>query len=131
MNGYRRWADEMADRWEQRTAAPPSQHTPDAARAHTHEQRRRTQRLGVVFIAAAASGYWIPHVIYTGSVSQVRGLCASSAGSFAQALNRQAAADCASAGNWAAGLGLLALAGVLMLVVPALLVRSATDKRGS
>lgn len=131
MNRYQRWADGMADRWEQRVTPPTAQQARDAARRHAHEQRRGVQVVGVVLIAAAAAGYWIPHVIYVGSVSQVRGLCASSAGSFAQALNRQAATDCASAGKWAAGLGLLALAGVLMLVVPALLVRSVTHERDS
>jgi hypothetical protein len=80
----------------------------------------RVQVAGIICTVLAAVGYWMPHVVFAGSVSQVRSLCSSPAGALAQGLSEQAVAGCSDASIATGLLAMLGIAGLLMLIVPAL-----------
>jgi uncharacterized membrane protein len=97
------------------------QHVPSAGyRGGMNSHLTKVQVAGIIFLAAAVAGYFMPHLFFAGSVAQVRGICSSSAGAVAQGLNATAASACSQASAFAGVLALLGVAGVLMLVVPAL-----------
>ena len=96
IENYRRAADRHLDERESRTPAAPG--LPGAWRLRDHP----------AVIAAAG----LAVIILVGSISEVRGICSSGAGLFAQA----AESGCARAESWTAGLAVAAIAGAGMIV---------------
>lgn len=98
--------DRVLDQMEARAGACPRRRSKGAGTAVT----------GTVLLAAAAAGYWQPGILMSGSVSQARGLCSSTAGQLAQAFSASAQADCSHVGAAVTLVVLLALAGFALLL---------------
>lgn len=90
---------------------------PGAWRLRDHPLAVAAAGLAVIMLAAVA--YWAPGVILVGSVSEVRGLCSSSAG----LLGHAAESGCARADRWTAGLAVAAIAGGAMITAGLFLAR--------
>lgn len=71
---------------------------------------------GMVVIVLAVIAYWMPGIVFVGSVSQVRSLCSSGAGLFAMAGSQTAESSCTDAESWTAVLAVAAVAGVGMII---------------
>lgn len=108
IENYRRAADRHLDERESGTRAASGM--PGAWRLRDHPLAIAAAGLAVIIAAAVA--YWTPGIILVGSISEVRGICDSGAGLFAQA----AESGCARAGSWTAGLAAAAVAGAGMIV---------------
>jgi hypothetical protein len=83
------------------------------------------QKWGIAALVVAAVGYWAPHVVFAGSVSQVRNLCSSPLGAIAQASSTATAHSCSTASTVTTLFVLLALAGAALTAWPLLALRHA------
>jgi hypothetical protein len=107
IENYRRAADRHLG---ERESGTPAAGMPGAWRLRDHPPVIAAAGIAVIILAAVA--YWTPGIILVGSVSEVRGICSSGAGLFAQA----AESGCARAENWTAGLAVAAIAGAGMII---------------
>ena len=123
VENYRRQADRHLN--ERGPAAPAAPAMPRAWRLRDHPPVIAAAGLAVMILAAVA--YWMPGIIMTGSVSEVRSMCGTGVGLLAQAGSQATASGCARAENWTAGAAVAAIAGAGMIIAAAFLARG--DRR--